>query len=63
MSNWNRYPFTGEPNYHPFTGWAANEWRGGYREERFSYTTRAEVREFSDWRMTLRDLAEFVGGI
>jgi len=44
MSSWNRYPFTGEPNKSPFTGWGWAEHYGGYGEERFflDYTRRSE---------------------
>ena len=53
--------YNGDHNGAPFTGWTFDS-KWGFLEERFSYTTRAEVHEFSDFRTSLRDLAEYQGG-
>ncbi len=51
----------GMPIRKPFTAWVCDS-KYGFLEERFYYTTRAEVHEFSSFRTSLRDLAEYQGG-
>ena len=45
-----------------FTAWQDSAYYG-FNQQEYTVVTRQEVRHFSNMRQTLRDLAEFVGGI